>query len=104
MKRRDFLKALPVLFAGLYSTKSIASNLEPKSVVGYQDHPKDGHMCRMCIFFIPPNNMDMSNMRLRRYSNMHMMGMMNMMHGKCKVVAGNISPMGWCKLFKEAES
>lgn len=93
MRRRDFIKMLPMLFVGLSVGESFGSNLEPKSAVHYQNYPKDGEMCRMCKFFIPPNSMG---------NIMGMMGgMRGMMKAKCKVVAGDISPMGWCMLFQQ---
>jgi hypothetical protein len=39
----------------------------------YQGTPKDSLNCAICTFFIRPRS--------------------------CKVVSGNISPTGWCKLF-----
>jgi hypothetical protein len=44
-----------------------------KTVVAYQDTPKEGHSCAGCSLFEPPN--------------------------ACKVVEGTISPSGWCKLW-----
>ena len=106
MKRRDFLKVLPLMFISLSKAKNInyMAQLEPKSAVAYQDHPNNGQMCCMCIHFIPPPGMkDMmqngcSHMNTNMMSNMMMGG--GMMHAKCNVVAGDISPMGWCKLFQ----
>jgi hypothetical protein len=42
-------------------------------VAKYQDTPKNGLSCAVCSFFLPPR--------------------------ACKVVAGDISPKGWCKFF-----
>ena len=39
----------------------------------YQNTPKGMYSCALCTFFIKPHS--------------------------CKVVAGDISPTGWCKLF-----
>ena len=44
-----------------------------KSAVMYQDHPNGGHQCSMCVNFLPPD--------------------------ACKLVAGKISPHGWCGAF-----
>lgn len=44
-----------------------------QNVVQYQDKPKNGQKCADCIQFEPPHS--------------------------CKLVAGNISPDGWCMLF-----
>ena len=41
----------------------------------YQDTPKDDHACGNCTLFQPPKS--------------------------CKVVEGDISDHGWCKLYEE---
>jgi hypothetical protein len=43
----------------------------------YQDNPKDIRMCATCSLFEPPKS--------------------------CKVVEGDVSPSGWCKLFALAD-
>jgi hypothetical protein len=43
----------------------------------YQDSPKDIRMCATCALFVPPKS--------------------------CKVVEGDVSPNGWCKLFALAD-
>jgi hypothetical protein len=43
----------------------------------YQDTPKDIRMCATCSLFLPPK--------------------------ACKVVAGDVKPEGWCKLFELAD-
>lgn len=48
----------------------------PKNAVRYQDSPRDGHDCATCLQFIP--------------------GPTAGSDGHCKVVAGTISPHGWC--------
>jgi hypothetical protein len=50
--------------------------LSPKEA-DYQDSPKDIRMCATCTLFVPPTS--------------------------CKVVEGEISPTGWCKLFALAD-
>jgi High potential iron-sulfur protein len=45
----------------------------PKKVAKYQDHPKNGQQCSKCRFFRPPKS--------------------------CQLVAGDISPNGWCSFF-----
>ena len=47
-----------------------------QSDAAYQDTPKDDHVCGGCTLFQPPKS--------------------------CKVVAGDISEHGWCKLFEAA--
>ncbi len=45
----------------------------PQADAQYQPIPKGMFSCGVCTFFVKPNT--------------------------CKVVAGEISPTGWCKLF-----
>ena len=45
----------------------------PKKIAKYQDHPKGSQQCSKCRFFEPPHS--------------------------CKLVAGKISPKGWCTFF-----
>lgn len=68
---------------GTLSLAALASCLTPgiahaqqkasKQMVQYQDSPKGGHQCSSCSNFIAPN--------------------------ACKVVAGTISPHGWCSIW-----
>lgn len=51
----------------------------PKSAVQYQNHPKGVSSCADCINFIPG----------KRAGSM----------GHCTVVAGDISPKGWCLAY-----
>jgi hypothetical protein len=44
-----------------------------QNVVQYQETPKDGAMCSLCVNFIAPN--------------------------ACKIVAGTINPNGWCVAY-----
>ena len=44
-----------------------------QNVVQYQNTPKDGAKCSMCVNFVKPN--------------------------ACKIVAGTISPDGWCVAY-----
>jgi hypothetical protein len=55
-----------------------SANAEPparlsQAAAQYQDHPRGGLSCVGCSFFRPPRS--------------------------CQVVAGDISPNGWCRLF-----
>ncbi len=50
-----------------------AQSKTPKKVAKYQDHPNGGKECSKCRFFLPPQS--------------------------CQLVAGNISPNGWCSFF-----
>lgn len=45
-----------------------------ESAVAYQDHPNGDRECSKCAEFQPPNS--------------------------CKMVAGTISPLGYCRIFK----
>ena len=47
-----------------------------KRDAAYQDTPRDDHACGECTLFQPPS--------------------------ACKVVEGEISEHGWCKLFEES--
>ncbi|MGH2927476.1 MAG: iron oxidase [Solirubrobacteraceae bacterium] len=77
--RRSVLQAGAGLVAGaaIVGTAGAAEAADPpklaKKVVMYQDHPKNGQHCSICVHFVPPN--------------------------ACKIVAGDISPNGWCGVF-----
>jgi hypothetical protein len=45
----------------------------PQQTAGYQDHPSGAERCGSCLNFQPP--------------------------AACKVVAGRISPNGWCRIY-----
>jgi len=67
-----------VLAAGLTLAAMPARADEPSAKIPqadaqYQTTPKGMFSCAVCTFFIKPNT--------------------------CKVVTGDISPQGWCKLF-----
>jgi hypothetical protein len=50
----------------------------PKEVAQYQYHPKGPQRCGVCVHFRPPGN--------------------------CEIVAGQISPEGWCRYFRSARA
>jgi High potential iron-sulfur protein len=50
-----------------------AQSKTPKNVAKYQDNPNKGAKCSDCRFFQPPKS--------------------------CQLVAGDISPNGWCSFF-----
>jgi hypothetical protein len=56
-----------------------AAGTTPQSAVHYQTHPNGANHCGKCNYFIP--------------------GASATGPGQCKVVAGQISPNGWCQLF-----
>jgi hypothetical protein len=45
-----------------------------KQVAGYRDSPNGSQSCSTCIAFVRPNT--------------------------CRIVAGNVSPQGWCKIWQ----
>jgi hypothetical protein len=71
------LAAIPVVI----SAKALAaeSAKTSKATMKYQDHPNGKQRCDGCLQFIP--------------------GSSPKAHGTCKVVAGDISPQGWCIAF-----
>ncbi|HEX5328034.1 MAG TPA: hypothetical protein VFW75_15305 [Acetobacteraceae bacterium] len=73
--RRALLGAgLGALAAGVGARAASAQTTKlAQSVVMYQDHPKGDQKCSICAHFLPPN--------------------------ACQVVAGTISPNGWCGVF-----
>ncbi len=62
-----------LLAATMGSQEAAASGSVPQSAAGYQATPNGDKHCDGCSHFAPPSS--------------------------CKVVAGVISPSGWCKLF-----
>jgi hypothetical protein len=57
----------------LTSASAAAQQKASQAEARYQDRPKDGFSCAACALFRPP--------------------------GSCTVVAGAISPRGWCRFF-----
>lgn len=82
VSRKDALKTLIVLpaLAGLAASVTAAADAKTsKSALKYQDHPNGKQKCSGCSLFIP--------------------GKTAKADGQCKVVAGSISPNGWCTAF-----
>ena len=81
LHRRQLLEMGLKVAAGFlgFKTGSRASAREKASrqEAEYQDNPKDIRMCATCSLFEPPKS--------------------------CKVVEGDVSPYGWCKLFALAD-
>ena len=99
MSRRAWLRKVALLTtaAGLplmLATASEAERKVSKSVVHYRDYPKEMQMCGMCKFFEGGGTMGGGGMM-----GGGMMGGGGMMAGKCEVVEGRISRMGWCDLY-----
>ncbi len=63
--------AVPILVISAGGANA-AATMSPASV-GYQDSPKNGRQCDGCNLFVAPN--------------------------ACKLVKGDISPKGWCKIW-----
>jgi hypothetical protein len=57
------------------NANSANANPLPKTAVNYQDTPKGDRQCSNCSLFVVPN--------------------------ACKNVAGDISPNGWCVLWRK---
>jgi len=76
--RRNFLIAMagvaPLVTLGSMSAEAKMAQTN----VGYQTEPKDGKECDQCNFFVAPN--------------------------ACKVVDGDITPTGYCKLWNKKAS
>ncbi len=82
VNRKEALRSLIVLpaIAGLMlSAEGAADAKSTKKSVKYQNHPNGTQRCSGCSLFIPP----------AAHSG----------DGSCRVVAGSISPNGWCTAF-----
>lgn len=86
LSRRDALKWLAVAATvatvpGLITSQESQARQAkvPKSALQYQDHPNGNQACDKCIHFLPGSTLDS--------------------RGACQVVAGSISPHGWCYAF-----
>lgn len=85
MSRREWLKtstqiaAVAAVAPLVFSPLAEAGTLSSKASVSYQDHPSGKDMCSNCMHFIP--------------------GPSPTADGTCKVVAGKISPHGYCYAY-----
>ena len=84
VSRRNLLRSASILAGG---AAVVASSLVPaaaqsgkmtQKAAEYQDGPKNGQKCLDCSFYVQP--------------------------GSCKLVEGNISPVGWCKFYAKKAS
>lgn len=75
------LLALPLAVTAVGATVTAASAdaKSPQTAVQYQDKPKGDAKCSGCKFYIPGKDAKAK--------------------GQCKVVAGDISPEGWCVVY-----
>jgi hypothetical protein len=79
-RRRVFAAAAGLALAGCASGTARAEILS-KASVGYQDVPNGGKVCAQCVYFefMPASG--------------------NTPQSRCKLVAGNINPAGWCEVW-----
>ncbi len=99
--RRAWLKlaALTAAVSALPFPRSLASASATKTPkaskasVHYEDTPKDGKMCGMCKYYIPPGGHAGQGMMGGT------MGPAMMAPGTCQLVEGKISPRGYCILY-----
>ena len=79
LSRRQLFSALfgSAVFGTAYSLvdngRAQAQPKTSKKVAKYQTHPHNGQHCQICRYFKPPHS--------------------------CQLVAGTISPNGWCSFF-----
>lgn len=83
--RRDVIKigllgsAVPFLGSITNRIQAADTAKTSKSAVQYRDDPNGDQQCSNCLQFIPGKTAEDS--------------------GECKVVAGEISPQGWCSAY-----
>ena len=85
MVDRDRRAALRGLVGAGIGVAALAAGTRPaaaqeklaQNIVQYQDQPKDGNECDKCVNWVAPN--------------------------QCTIVAGNISPKGWCVAYAPKE-
>ena len=75
--RRRILRAGLVAISGVVALRARAQEKIAQAQVQYQAQPKEGQKCSACVNFEAPNS--------------------------CKIVAGTISPDGWCIAFAPKE-
>lgn len=107
--RREFFRHMSVfslLIAGWILLEKNPARAGPAKIskkdAHYQTHPDDGKMCMNCQHFIFPGGMSSMMDKMPDMGGMKdSMGMGNMMAGRCHIVAGPISPMGYCRFYQE---
>jgi anaerobic selenocysteine-containing dehydrogenase len=77
--RRNFLRGAATAVAGaaIPIRFAHAQQKASKQAMQYQDTPKNGQQCDQCMHFEAPKS--------------------------CKIVAGDISPKGWCVAFAKKQ-
>ena len=84
LSRRSVLRNAALLaggaaiVAGSIGSTAAQSGKMTQQAAAYQNGPKNGQKCLDCSFFVQPNS--------------------------CKLVEGNISPVGWCKFYAKKAS
>ncbi|MDO8452976.1 MAG: iron oxidase oxidoreductase [Sulfurimonas sp.] len=71
--RRSFFQYMAVLGLATFTTTPLYAK-GTKAQYLYQESPKDGKQCSLCMHFIPESN-------------------------ECRMVEGSISPNGYCAAF-----
>jgi hypothetical protein len=79
-RRRVLATAAGLALAGAAARPARADILS-KAAVGYQDVPNGGKVCAQCVYF---EFMPAAGATPR---------------SRCKLVAGNINPAGWCEVW-----
>ena len=96
LRRMWLRKVFFLSLATLASSKvAFGASKTAQAAVHYQDHPAQGKMCGMCRFFIP----DGATAPGKGMMGSGMSGMKGCKSGTCQLVAGKISPMGYCILY-----
>jgi hypothetical protein len=75
------LLVLPALAGALGVGATTIAQADSRETLKYQSTPKDGHKCSACTLFVA--------------------GKSPTADGTCKVIAGSISPDGWCTAFSQ---
>lgn len=110
ISRRECITRVSMLaglagFAARGAAKTAAK--ATKEAAHYQDRPNTMQMCGMCKFYIPSRGQSGSGMMGGQMGHGMMGGQMGpgmMGAGRCKLVEGRISPMGWCDLYRPISS
>ncbi len=80
LRRAGLVTVTSVILAGLMEKSAHADALQTQDSVSYQSTPSDGQHCGICKNFIP--------------------GAAGLPTGTCRVVAGAVSPDGYCLAFE----
>ncbi len=76
--RRQVLRAGLAAAGAVAAVSARAQDKIAQAQVQYQETPKDGAKCSMCVNWVAPNS--------------------------CKIVAGTINPNGWCVAYAPKDS